>query len=407
MATIPASYKEVFSLKNDDKILMAMFLNGPSKAVMNSGKVFIKDTNNPAPDNDAQNKENNAEQNTDKPADSSNNADKSNNTDSEKASSESYNYSLFEAFSRLNKTRFYEDDINIDDAVDNLHANKAADKAQSNDTAQSDDKSNAESDKSEPKDNDDKSDNKSDEDESEHSDDNVSDTEFIVIVDLPNEGCTKWRVRLDNVSDVTKVKNAIISKKFRTARDLANKLANANNKDGQPIEALKVLSVSTMIDKNNEAYAPFVGRCRWAFDVGSDSPEDSAELEIAIAPFNCKKQPPKPDEKIIYHSVYKIIGDITDGSLEGFEMIGKVKDFFNGDDNKENNDPSKSLSDWLHKKFKCVGDSSMYKQFLAIRKFVKECIKNKTLKEMPEANGASNVKNYAATVKSAKAFILF
>ena len=75
MAAIPASYKEVFSLKNDDKILMTMFLNGPSKAVMNSGKVFIKDTNNTAPDNDAQNKENNAEQNTDKPADSSNNAD--------------------------------------------------------------------------------------------------------------------------------------------------------------------------------------------------------------------------------------------------------------------------------------------------------------------------------------------
>ena len=162
-----------------------------------------------------------------------------------------------------------------------------------------------------------------------------------------------------------------------------------------------------MIDKNNEAYAPFVGRCRWAFDVGSDNPEDSAELEIAIAPFNCKKQPPKPDEKIIYHSVYKIIGDITDGTLEGFEMIGKVKDFFNGDDNQEGNDPSKSLSDWLHKRFKCVGDSSMYKQFLAIRKFVKECIKNKTLKEMPEAKGASNVKNYAAVVKSAKAFISF
>ena len=400
MAAIPASYKEVFSLKDDNDFLMAMFLNGPSKAVMNSGKVFIKDTNNTSPDNDAQNKENNAEQNTDKPADSSNNAD------GEKASSESYNYSLFEAFSRLNRTRFYEDDI--DDVIDNLHANRASDKTQSNDTTQSDDKSDAESDKSEPKDNNDnKSDNESDEDESEHSDDNVSDTEFIVIVDLPNEGCTKWRVRLDNVSDVTKVKNAIISKKFRTARDLANKLANANNTSDKPIEALKILSVSTMIDKNNEAYAPFVGRCRWAFDVGSDNPEDSAELEIAIAPFNCKKQPPKPDEKIIYHSVYKIIGDITDGTLEGFEMIGKVKDFFNGDDNQEGNDPSKSLSDWLHKRFKCVGDSSMYKQFLAIRKFVKECIKNKTLKEMPEAKGASNVKNYAAVVKSAKAFISF
>lgn len=394
MATIPASYKEVFSLKNDDKILMAMFLNGPSKAVMNSGKVFIKDTNNPAPDNDAQNKENNTEQNTntDKPADSSNNADKSDNTDSEKASSESYNYSLFEAFSRLNRTRFYEDDADTSQASNDTQQTN-------NDTASSDNKS----DSAEQKD----SNAESNEDESEHSDDNVSDTEFIVVVDLPNEGCTKWRVRLDNVSDVTKVKNAIISKKFRTARDLANKLANANNKDGQPIEALKVLSVSTMIDKNNEAYAPFVGRCRWAFDVGSDSPEDSAELEIAIAPFNCKKQPPKPDEKIIYHSVYKIIGDITDGTLDGFEMIGKVKDFFNGDDNQESNDPSKSLSDWLHKKFKCVGDSSMYKQFLAIRKFVKEHIKNKTLKEMPEANGASNVKNYAATVKSAKAFILF
>ncbi len=394
MAAIPASYKEVFSLKNEDDFLMAMFLNGPSKAVMNSGKVFIKDTNNTTPDKDAKDKENNTEQNinTDKPADSSNNADKPDNADSEKASSESYNYSLFEAFSRLNRTRFYEDDADTPQASDDTPQTN-------NDTASSDNKS----DSAEQKD----SNAESNEDESEHSDDNVSDTEFIVVVDLPNEGCTKWRVRLDNVSDVTKVKNAIISKKFRTARDLANKLANINNTSDKPIEALKVLSVSTMINKNNEAYAPFVGRCRWAFDVGSDNPEDSAELEIAIAPINGKKQPPKPDEKIIYHSVYKIIGDITSGSLEGFEMIGKVKDFFNGDDNQEGNDPSKSLSDWLHKKFKCVGDSSMYKQFLAIRKFVKECIKNKTLEEMPEAKGASNIKNYAAAVKGAKAFISF
>jgi len=394
MAAIPASYKEVFSLKNEDDFLMAMFLNGPSKAVMNSGKVFIKDTNNTTPDKDAKDKENNTEQNTntDKPADSSNNADKSDNTDSEKASSESYNYSLFEAFSRLNRTRFYEDDADTPQASDDTPQTN-------NDTASSDNKS----DSAEQKD----SNAESNEDESEHSDDNVSDTEFIVVVDLPNEGCTKWRVRLDNVSDVTKVKNAIISKKFRTARDLANKLANVNNTSDKPIEALKVLSVSTMINKNNEAYAPFVGRCRWAFDVGSDNPEDSAELEIAIAPINGKKQPPKPDEKIIYHSVYKIIGDITDGSLEGFEMIGKVKDFFNGDDNQESNDPSKSLSDWLHKQFKCVGDSSMYKQFLTVRKFVQEHIKNKTLEEMPEAKGASNIKNYAAAVKSAKAFISF
>ena len=394
MAAIPASYKEVFSLKNEDDFLMAMFLNGPSKAVMNSGKVFIKDTNNTTPDKDAKDKENNTEQNTntDKPADSSNNADKPDNADSEKASSESYNYSLFEAFSRLNRTRFYEDDADTPQASDDTPQTN-------NDTASSDNKS----DSAEQKD----SNAESNEDESEHSDDNVSDTEFIVVVDLPNEGCTKWRVRLDNVSDVTKVKNAIISKKFRTARDLANKLANVNNTSDKPIEALKVLSVSTMINKNNEAYAPFVGRCRWAFDVGSDNPEDSAELEIAIAPINGKKQPPKPDEKIIYHSVYKIIGDITDGSLEGFEMIGKVKDFFNGDDNQESNDPSKSLSDWLHKQFKCVGDSSMYKQFLTVRKFVQEHIKNKTLEEMPEAKGASNIKNYAAAVKSAKAFISF
>jgi len=402
MATIPSSYKEVFSLSGNEDLLKAMFLNGPSKAVMNSGNVFIKDTNATS-DNDAQNKEKSAEQNNDKPA------EKSDNANSEKASSESYNYSLFEAFSRLNRTKFYEDDINIDDVIDNLHANRAADKTQLNDTTQSDGKSDAESDKSEPEDNnnDNKSDDESDEYESEHSDDNVSDAEFIVVVDLPNEGCTKWRVRLDNVSDVKKVKNAIISKKFRTARDIANKLANANNKDGEAIDALKVLSVSTMINKNIEAYAPFIGRCRWAFDVGSDKPEDSAELEIAIAPINGKKEPPKPDEKIIYHSVYKILGDITDGALEGFEMIGKLKDFFNGNDSKEGSDPSKTLSDWLHKQFKCVGDSSMYKQFLTVRKFVQECIKNKTLKEMPEAKGASNVKNYAATVKSAKAFISF
>ena len=372
MVAIPASYKEVFSLKDDDDFLMAMFLNGPSKAVMNSGKVFIKDTNNPIPDTDSQNKENNTEQNTDKPVDNSNNAD------GEKPSSESYNYSLFEAFSRLSRTRFYEDDTGI------LHTK--------NNTTRSDNKSDTA---------------ESGYDKSDHSGDNVSDTEFTVIVDLPNEGCTKWRVRLDNVSDVTKVKNAIISKKFRTARDLANKLANVNNTNDKPIEAFKVLSVSTMINKSNEAYAPFIGRCRWAFDVGSGNLEDSNKLEIAIAPINGKKQPPKPDEEIIYHSVYKIIGDITAGSLKDFERIGNAKDLLNWSDNQDDSDPSKSLSDWLHKQFKCVGDSSMYKQFLAIRKFVQKCIKNKTLREMPEAKGASDVKNYATVIKNTKAFISF
>ena len=373
--SIPGSYKQISFLKNStaetQKLLKAVFLLGPSKAVLSNGNVIVS---NVKVDQDVED-------------DQSENQDNENQTDesSEDSSNESYNYTILEALSFLRYNKVYEDD----------------------DSSKEDSVKNSEDSPKEDDSDEEKSDTKNDIDDQnkEDTDHEFSDTDLEVIVNLPNEGCTKWHIRLNNITDEDKVIAALKSKKFKAAYDIANAQAASVVEEGQSAEGITILSATTMLDKKREQLAPFIGKCRWAFDVGTDDNNaESLDLEIAIAPIDGKSK--KPMERTVYHTVFNIVGDITNGSLEGFDTLDKIKEFMAGnEDSDRDNDASEVLHKWLQSNFRCVGDSSMYDDFLKVRKFIDNNLKKKTIEF--SKNDSSSIANYIPVIKSAKSFISF
>lgn len=373
--SIPGSYKQISFLKNStaetQKLLKAVFLLGPSKAVLSNGNVIVS----------------NVKVDQDTEDDQSENKDNETQTDesSEDSSNESYNYTILEALSFLRYNKVYEDD----------------------DSSKEDSVKNSEDSPKEDDDDEEKSDAKNDIDDKnkEDTDHEFSDTDLEVIVNLPNEGCTKWHIRLNNITDEDKVIAALKSKKFKAAYDIANAQAASVVEEGQSAEGITILSATTMLDKKREQLAPFIGKCRWAFDVGTDDNNaESLDLEIAIAPIDGKSK--KPMERTVYHTVFNIVGDITNGSLEGFDTLDKIKEFMAGnEDSDRDNDASEVLHKWLQSNFRCVGDSSMYDDFLKVRKFIDNNLKKKAIEF--SKNDSSSIANYIPVIKSAKSFISF
>ena len=373
--SIPGSYKQISFLKNStaetQKLLKAVFLLGPSKAVLSNGNVIVSKVkiDQDVEDDQSENQDN------------ENQADES----SEDSSNESYNYTILEALSFLRYNKVYEDD----------------------DSSKEDSVKNSEDSPKEDDDDEEKSDAKNDIDDKnkEDTDHEFSDTDLEVIVNLPNEGCTKWHIRLNNITDEDKVIAALKSKKFKAAYDIANAQAASVVEEGQSAEGITILSATTMLDKKREQLAPFIGKCRWAFDVGTDDNNaESLDLEIAIAPIDGKSK--KPMERTVYHTVFNIVGDITNGSLEGFDTLDKIKEFMAGnEDSDRDNDASEVLHKWLQSNFRCVGDSSMYDDFLKVRKFIDNNLKKKTIEF--SKNDSSSIANYIPVIKSAKSFISF
>ena len=373
--SIPGSYKQISFLKNStaetQKLLKAVFLLGPSKAVLSNGNVIVSKVKI---DQDVED-------------DQSENQDNENQTDesSEDSSNESYNYTILEALSFLRYNKVYEDDDSSkEDSVKN-----------SEDSPKEDDSDEKKSDTK----------NDIDDQNKEDTDHEFSDTDLEVVVNLPNEGCTKWHIRLNNITDEDKVIAALKSKKFKAAYDIANAQAASVVEEGQSAEGITILSATTMLDKKREQLAPFIGKCRWAFDVGTDDNNaESLDLEIAIAPIDGKSK--KPMERTVYHTVFNIVGDITNGSLEGFDTLDKIKEFMAGnEDSDRDNDASEVLHKWLQSNFRCVGDSSMYDDFLKVRKFIDNNLKKKTIEF--SKNDSSSIANYIPVIKSAKSFISF
>lgn len=373
--SIPGSYKQISFLKNStaetQKLLKAVFLLGPSKAVLSNGNVIVSKVkiDQDVEDDQSENKDN--ETQTDE--------------SSEDSSNESYNYTILEALSFLRYNKVYEDD----------------------DSSKEDSVKNSEESPKEDDSDEEKSDVKNDIDDKnkEDTDHEFSDTDLEVIVNLPNEGCTKWHIRLNNITDEDKVIAALKSKKFKAAYDIANAQAASVVEEGQSAEGITILSATTMLDKKREQLAPFIGKCRWAFDVGTDDNNaESLDLEIAIAPIDGKSK--KPMERTVYHTVFNIVGDITNGSLEGFDTLDKIKEFMAGnEDSDRDNDASEVLHKWLQSNFRCVGDSSMYDDFLKVRKFIDNNLKKKTIEF--SKNDSSSIANYMPVIKSAKSFISF
>lgn len=373
--SIPGSYKQISFLKNSttetQKLLKAVFLLGPSKAVLSNGNVIVSKVKI---DQDVED-------------DQSENQDNETQTDesSEDSSNESYNYTILEALSFLRYNKVYEDDDSSKE--DSVKSSEESPKEDDSDEEKSDTK------------------NDIDDKNKEDTDHEFSDTDLEVIVNLPNEGCTKWHIRLNNITDEDKVIAALKSKKFKAAYDIANAQAASVVEEGQSAEGITILSATTMLDKKREQLAPFIGKCRWAFDVGTDDNNaESLDLEIAIAPIDGKSK--KPMERTVYHTVFNIVGDITNGSLEGFDTLDKIKEFMaDNEDSDRDNDASEVLHKWLQSNFRCVGDSSMYDDFLKVRTFIDNNLKKKTIEF--SKNDSSSIANYMPVIKSAKSFISF
>ena len=379
--SIPSTYKQVSFVKNSNadlqKLLKSVFLLGPSKAVLSKGDIIVS-SSRVAQDSDDQSNDQTPNQTSQNQSD--NNQPSSS---GESSSSESYNYSIFEALSFLRKcNKVYEDDN--EDASD-------SENEPSEESSAEDEGSDKDSSRDDSKDS--------------NTDHEFADTDLEVVVNLPNEGCTKWHLRLNNVTDEAKVINALKSKKFKAAFDIANSQAAKVVQGDQSAEGITVLSATTMIDKKKELLAPFIGKCRWAFDVGSeDNNDESFDLEIAIAPIDGKSK--KPKTSTIYHAVFNIVGDITNGKLDWFDKFIKAKEFVTGnEDSNSDNDASETLHKWLQSNFKLVGDSSMYDDFLKVRKFVEDNLKKKTIE--PNNDESSSITSYISTIKSEKSFISF
>lgn len=373
--SIPGSYKQISFLKNStaetQKLLKAVFLLGPSKAVLSNGNVIVSKVkiDQDVEDDQSENQDNETQ------------ADES----SEDSSNESYNYTILEALSFLRYNKVYEDDDSSKE--DSVKSSEESPKEDDSDEEKSDAKNDV------------------DDQNKEDTDHEFSDTDLEVVVNLPNEGCTKWHIRLNNITDENKVIAALKSKKFKAAYDIANAQAASVVEEGQSAEGIIILSATTMLDKKREQFAPFIGKCRWAFDVGTDDNNaESLDLEIAIAPIDGKSK--KPMERTVYHTVFNIVGDITNGSLEGFDTLDKIKEFMAGnEDSDRDNDASEVLHKWLQSNFRCVGDSSMYDDFLKVRMFIDNNLKKKTIEF--SKNDSSSIANYISVIKSAKSFISF
>lgn len=373
--SIPGSYKQISFLKNStaetQKLLKAVFLLGPSKAVLSNGNVIVSKVKIDQDVEDEQPENQTKETQTDE--------------SSEDSSNESYNYTILEALSFLRYNKVYEDDDSSKE--DSVKSSEESPKEDDGDEEKSDAK------------------NDIDDKNKEDTDHEFSDTDLEVIVNLPNEGCTKWHIRLNNITDEDKVIAALKSKKFKAAYDIANAQAASVVEEGQSAEGITILSATTMLDKKREQFAPFIGKCRWAFDVGTDDNNaESLDLEIAIAPIDGKSK--KPIERTVYHTVFNIVGDITNGSLEGFDTLDKIKEFMaDNEDSDRDNDASEVLHKWLQSNFRCVGDSSMYDDFLKVRTFIDNNLKKKTIEF--SKNDSSSIANYIPVIKSAKSFISF
>ena len=204
-------------------------------------------------------------------------------------------------------------------------------------------------------------------------------------VEVDGAGCTIWRVVLDSRADVNEVITEIKNKKFKSAVD---KATGDMGSYGLAPESMK-----TYVFPQSNGLPPFMGHCRFALDSGSEDAEsDSNTVCFVVAPLDMSIGKGKPSEKTVFKAVYDIAGDISNGAMP---FLNKLKD--NSDISSEdlpdiesddergyssrdgNKTVSSVVSKWLNKKFKCVGDSTMYDRYLELRNFILKQVEKKTL----------------------------
>ena len=338
---------------NEGKMLKSMWMLGPSKAVISKGVITdLGNTGSETSNND--NNENTGDAST-------NNKDQSTNTNSEAFC---HTYSILEAFSHLHK--LYEDSAGEDS------------NQQGNDNGGTGDEVKV--------------------GKFSYSEGNV----YEFNVGIEDEGYTTWKVAIDSRADAGSVKNAIRAKKFKEAYNIASKSVKS--------DGLVPLSCTTYIRKapcgKKDIQPPFIGHCRYAIDSGYESEyrssgdKDGLTLCLAVAPINGRTK--KPDEDVVIQAVYNVTGDITGGVIGKLaaSATSKIRDkalgtdsnrYKDSDDKDSEESQSDELSDWLHKKFRCVGDHTMYNNFKSLREFIKKQVAagNLELEALFVGNGRS------------------
>lgn len=226
---------------------------------------------------------------------------------------------------------------------------------------------------------------------------------YTVEVELPDEGITQWVISFNSnaASNIDKAITAIKSKDFLAAYKIAS------NKLGT--DGFAVMSVSTSIHDraDKKDHCPFIGNCNYAFDSGSEETSDEdMTVCLAIAPLDMKTS--KTNGNIVIKVVYDILGDISDGgSLK--ELLSSIIKSNPNENNtysdEEINKVSDEVSKYLNRKFKCVGNSTMYENFKNIRNYVVKNIKANKLAY--DKSYSQDIKKYADAVKPKEILITY
>ena len=363
---------ELDKLKSSNaKILKTTFLNSPSKPIISNGTVKAYTLYN----NGSEDSENDLENDQDNNLEFDSDNDSENSENDNRQDNENYHYTMLESFIELNEIYSFNSENKI--------FNEESDDTQSENTQPDDTPSdNIQSDDTQSEENKESDDTQQDNTQSENTQQEENEDKFqfgyILAVDLvlKNEGMTRWVVAIDSrtESDIKSIINALNSKKFKAAFNIAGK--------GLKSDGLVPLAVYTFINKK-DYYAPFMGNCKYSIAQGSvegtgkysgdATAEDDYTICLAIAPINIKTR--KPNENLVYKIVYNITKVKEDNAFDKF-----IKDIVKKDNDKG-----------------FIGDSDMYNDFLNIRKYIQKCIQNKTLEI--DTNESTKTKEFSNKAK--------
>ena len=418
-------------LTDNGKLLKSIFMLGPSKAVISNGKIVDSGTqqdnqNQPPEDSQTDSEDNQNQQPEGSQADNTSNQNQSSeNSQTDNADNQTqvqiqaqtndslfreHSYTILEAYFNLNRTFEAEDDTAASNLITGLRSLATND----NDTSQEDASQFSNQDSNTTSDSDDErsqsdsdSNDDSDNDEAQNTEDNSDDEptsdstfnageHYIFRVVLPNEGYTEWEIVFNSAcSNIDQAKNYIRAKKFKQAYNIAS--------NGVESDGFVPVRLSTFVVDNMKIAPPFVGHCRYGFDSGSDDgEEDNRTICLAIAPINARTN--KTDSNLLIQTVYNVVGDISGGKLAS--LLTNIRNAATstsdnrGYDDDDSDNTSDELSKFLHKKFKCVGDQTMYKNFLEIKKFIQTHLKNNNLEYVKEES--TNIKLYENSVARSK-----
>lgn len=400
-------------LTDNGKLLKSIFMLGPSKAVISHGKIVDSGTQQNNQNQQSENSQTDSTNNQNQPSENSQDSSADNQTQSQTQTQTNdslfreRNYTILEACFNLNKVFEADDDAAASSIIDGLRnlANNDSSTSQDDTTQSSNQDSDNTTSDSDSERNHSDSDNDTTEDTEDDSnnDEQTSDNTFnagehyTFRVVLPNEGYTEWEIVFNAAcSNIDQAKNYIRAKKFKQAYNIAS--------DGVDSDGFVPVRLSTFVVDNMKIAPPFIGHCRYGFDSGSEEgEEDNRTICLAIAPINARTN--KTDSNLLIQTVYNVVGDISDGKLAS--LLTNIRNaatstsddrYYSNDDDSDN--ANDELSKFLHKKFKCVGDQTMYKHFLEIKKFIQKHLNNNNLEYVK--NESTNIRLYENTVAKSK-----